>query len=171
MAMMRTLLHSLDSGLDDPAQVLERMNRHFDYLKDTPLFATAVYAVIDPFAQRLRIASAGHPTPLLLRKGFPISPLPCDGTLPLFMFDLKAVPLSDHQLRSGDLLVFYTDGITERQTLSGDMFGLERLVGALDLYSASGSEDLLGHVVEEVESFANGCEPLDDQTLLLVSLG
>jgi sigma-B regulation protein RsbU (phosphoserine phosphatase) len=170
MAMMRTLLHSVDSDLDDPAQVLGRMNRHFAYLRETSLFSTALYVVIDPVAQRMRMASAGHPTPLLLRKGLEISPVSCDGTIPLFMFDLDSIPLSDHALRPGDRLVFYTDGITERQTVSGDMFGLERLVETLTCGAASDPEHLLGRVIEEVELFAAGNEPQDDQTLLLASI-
>jgi sigma-B regulation protein RsbU (phosphoserine phosphatase) len=170
MAMMRTLLHSLDSDLDNPAQVLGRMNRHFDYLRETSLFATALYVVIDPVAQRMRMASAGHPTPLLLRKELTISPVSCDGTIPLFMFDLDSIPLSDHEIRPGDKLLFYTDGITERQTVSGDMFGLERLVETLTCCAASDPEHLLGRVIEEVELFAAGNEPQDDQTLLLASI-
>jgi len=152
-------------------QVLSRINRHFAYLRETPLFATALYAVIDPVAGRMQITSAGHPTPLLLRSGLAVSPLSCDGTTPLFMFDLKSVPMSDHALQTGDRLVFYTDGITDRETVSGDMFGLERLVQALECYAASGSEHLLTRVIENVESFANGCDPHDDQTLLLASIG
>ena len=170
MAMMRTLLHSSDTPLEDCAQVLERMNNHFDYLRETPLFATALYAVIDTAAARIRIASAGHPPPLLLREGPPISPLPCDTTLPLFMFDLKSMPVSDHELRPGDRLLFYTDGITERQTISHEMFGLERLTQTLGHCTASDPEHLLTRVIEDVESFADGHEPEDDQTLLLASL-
>jgi sigma-B regulation protein RsbU (phosphoserine phosphatase) len=170
MAMMRTLLHSSSSPVDDPTQVLDKMNRHFDYLRETSLFATAVYAVIDPAAERMRIACAGHPPPLLLREGQPISPLPCDATMPLFMFDLKTVPHSDHELRSGDRLVFYTDGITERQTIEGDMFGLERLMETFARNASHGPEHLVGRVIEEVEMFADGHEPQDDQTLLLASI-
>src|SRR5262245_39866453 len=59
MAMMRTLLHSSDTPLEDSAQVLQRMNHHFAYLRETSLFATALYAVIDTAAARIRIAS-GH---------------------------------------------------------------------------------------------------------------
>jgi phosphoserine phosphatase RsbU/P len=170
MAMMRTLLHSSNSPLDEPAQILDKMNRHFDYLRETPLFATAVYAVIDPTAERMQIACAGHPAPLLLREGQSISPLPCEGTMPLFMFDLKTVPQSDHELRPGDKLVFYTDGITERQTIAGEMFSLERLMETLARDAARTPEHLLGRVIEEVETFADGHEPQDDQTLLLASI-
>jgi phosphoserine phosphatase RsbU/P len=170
MAMMRTLLHSSNSHLEDPAQVFDGMNHHFAYLRETSLFATALYAVIDSTADRMQIACAGHPPPLLLREGHPIAPLSCDATIPLFMFDLKSVPVSDHELRPGDRLLFYTDGITERQTVSRDMFGLERLIETLARYAASDPEHLLGRVIEEVESFAGGHEPDDDQTLLLASM-
>jgi sigma-B regulation protein RsbU (phosphoserine phosphatase) len=170
MSMMRTLLHSSGTPLEDPAQVLDRMNHHFAYLRETSLFATALYAVIDPTAARIQIACAGHPPPLLLREEQPISPLSCDATLPLFMFDLKSVPVSDHELRPRDRLVFYTDGITERQTISREMFGLERLTETLVRCAAIDPEHLLGRVIEEVESFADGHEPDDDQTLLLASM-
>jgi phosphoserine phosphatase RsbU/P len=171
MAMMRTLLHSFDSPLGGPAQFLERLNRHFVYLRETPLFATALYAVIDPRAAHMTIASAGHPSPLLLRGDQAIVSLDCEGAFPLFMFDLKSVPLSDHALRPGDRLVFYTDGITDRQNRSGDMFGLERLVETLARDATRAPEDLLRGVVEEIDLFANGYEPQDDQTLLLASVG
>jgi sigma-B regulation protein RsbU (phosphoserine phosphatase) len=171
MAMIRTLLHSSDGPLDSPAQFLERLNRHFVYLRGTPLFATALYAVIEPRAAHMTIACAGHPPPLLLRGDQAIMSLDCEGTVPLFMFDLMSVPLSDHSLRPGDRLVFYTDGITDRQNRSGDMFGLERLMEALAWDAAHTPEDLLRRVVEEVESFAGGYDPQDDQTLLLASVG
>ena len=93
--MMRTLLHSSICHLDEPAQVLDEMNRHFAYLRETPLFATALYGVIDPLAERMQIACAGHPAPLLLRKGQPISPLTCDGTVPLF---INSAAMTRHRL-------------------------------------------------------------------------
>jgi phosphoserine phosphatase RsbU/P len=170
MAMMRTLLHSMDSPLDDPAQVLGRMNRHFAYLWEAAEFATALYAVIDPRAAGMRIACAGHPRPLLLREGRPVSSLSCAATVPLFMFELPSVPQSLHELRPGDRFVFYTDGITERQKGSGEMFGLDRLQETLARGAESGAQQLLAHVVGEVESFADGHEPHDDQTLVLAAV-
>src|SRR5262249_55924636 len=163
MAMMRTLLHSMGSSLADPARVMDGMNRHFSYLSGTTLFATALCAVIDPAAKRMRIACAGHPTPVLLRSGLTAAPLSCEGTLPLFMLEPREVPVSTHELRAGDRLVFYTDGVAERQTVSGEMFGVERLVGSLGRDPDRESEHLLSDLVHDVEMFADGCEPQDDQ--------
>src|SRR5499433_1716768 len=53
MAMMRTLLHSADVCLDNPAHILDNLNRHFAYLAETSLFATAIYALIEPAANHM----------------------------------------------------------------------------------------------------------------------
>src|SRR5262249_26251072 len=140
------------------------------YLQETPLFATAIYSVIDPVAGMMRTACAGHLTPLLLRDGHPVSVVTCEATVPLFMFDLPHVPVSTYQLRRGDRLVFYTDGLTERQTAAGDMFGFERLVNVLGRDAAGSPQHLLRDVIAAVEAFANGREPDDDQTILVVSI-
>ena len=169
MAMMRTLLHSLGPALADPARVMDGMNRHFSYLSGTTLFATALCAVIDAGAKRMQIACAGHPTPVLVRSGL-AAPLPCEATFPLFLLEPRTVPVSNHELRAGDRLVFYTDGITERPTWSDEMFGPERLVRSLGRDTERDSEHLLGDLVNDVEAFADGREPSDDQTILLASL-
>jgi len=170
MAMMRTLLHSSEMLLEEPGQVLSKLNLHFAYLQETPLFATAVYSVIDPVAGAMRTACAGHPTPLLLRNGNPVSIVSCEATVPLFMFDLPNVPVSDYPLHRGDRLVFYTDGLTERQTATGEMFGFERLVEVLARCSAQNAENLLHEVIEAAEAFAKGHEPADDQTTLVAAM-
>jgi len=170
MAMMRTLLHSSTAPLDDPARVLDSMNRHFSYLSGTNLFATALYAIIDTAAMRLRIACAGHPRPVLLREVRAVSPLSLPGILPLFMLDPPAIPVSDFELRTGDRLLFYTDGITERETSSGESFGVQRLVDNLARNAGRSPADLIAGVVEEVDSFCEECEQVDDQTLLLAAI-
>src|SRR5262249_39100335 len=137
---------------------------------ETSLFATAIYSVIDPVGGSMRTACAGHPTPLLLRNGHPVSIVSCEATVPLFMFDLPNVPVSNYQLLSGDGLVYYTDGLTERQIVGGEMFGFERLVEALARDTSQGPESLLRDVIEAVEVFANGNEPHDDQTILIASI-
>ena len=170
MAMMRTLLHSLEIPMDDPGEVLNRLNLHFGYLKETPLFATAIYAAIDPEAESMRIACAGHPNPLLLRNRHPISIVSCDATVPLFMFDPSPIPVSHHRVSPGDSIVFYTDGLTERQTTDGEMFGFERLMKVLERGAEGGPDQLLHELIESLERFADGHEPQDDQTILIASL-
>jgi len=86
------------------------------------------------------------------------------------MFDPQEIPVSDHELRKGDTLVFYTDGITECKTAGEDMFGLERLVEILGRDHARNPENLVRDVTYELDSFAKGREPHDDQTILVASI-
>src|SRR4029078_13275703 len=72
MAMIRAVLHTCDAPDDapaDPATVLHHLNRHFRYLWNTAMYATSVAGVLDVERRVLRIASAGHPPPLLVPNG------------------------------------------------------------------------------------------------------
>jgi sigma-B regulation protein RsbU (phosphoserine phosphatase) len=75
-----------------------------------------------------------------------------------------------HQLVPGDVVAFYTDGITDRQAAGGAMFDLDRLRDALTRTTARMPADIVTAVVDELDAFAGGEEPDDDQTLLVIGL-
>jgi phosphoserine phosphatase RsbU/P len=167
MAMIRALVHALPEGAGaDPAAVFHHVNRHFRFLWDTNIFATACYAVID--GDGVTIASAGHPLPMFLRCG-DARELEGSATVPLLFQELGDVPVTRHELASGDRLLFYTDGITERQRPDDAMYDTERLVDVLFRNCREEPAELLRRVVADVEAFAGGRESEDDQTLLLVA--
>ena len=100
---------------DDPPAVLHYINRHFEFLWDTPMYATATYAVLDGARGTLRLASAGHPLPLIASRNGNVATASTDTTMCLLWNELKDVPCSDYPLAPGDRWVFFTDGITDRQ--------------------------------------------------------
>ena len=75
MAMIRAVIHTDCGPLADPAAVLQRLNRHFRYLWDTSMYATAIAAVLDVERGVIRMSSAGHPPPLVIRDG-QVAPFP-----------------------------------------------------------------------------------------------
>ena len=167
MAMIRAALHSHRGVHADPPAVLQTLNEHFAYLWDTEMFATAIYATVDSDTRELRVACAGHPPPLLVSADG-VRPVEVDGVPPLLMMPLGTVPTTSMQLRPGDRVLFYTDGVTERVDAEGRMYDLPRLSAALADTARLPPAALIEHVVAELERFAGGHEPEDDVTLVAI---
>ena len=169
MAMIRAVLHTYPGVADDPPAVLTWINRHFRYLWNTAMFATAVYAVIDAERRTLRMSCAGHPPPVLIRPGQAAAPMRVNAVFALLWTDLGDVPVIEHELAAGDRVLFYTDGITDRQTTDGSMYE-DRLNAAIVDAHMLTPADLVKRLVADLDSFALGHEPADDQTIVVVGI-
>ena len=153
---------------DDPREVLHYINRHFEFLWDTSMYATAVYAVVDAGNATIRMASAGHPLPLKARCGEGVAPASLETTMCLLWNELTDVPCVEFPLTRGDRWVFFTDGVTDRQSPDGTMFDLERLSAALGRHGRAQPQEIVTAIVGQLDEFSGGVEPEDDQTLLVV---
>jgi serine phosphatase RsbU (regulator of sigma subunit) len=170
MAMIRAVVHTYPGVPDNPSAVLGHINRHFHYLWDTAMYATAIYAVVDVERHTLRISCAGHPPPFLVRPGQGVSGIVVDATVFLLMADLNDVPCVEHALAPGDRLVFYTDGITERQAADETMYDPQRMKAALAAVSMLEPAAMVERLVADLNAFAGGHEPDDDQTLVVAAI-
>ena len=170
MAMIRAVFHSAPSRRDDPATVLRHINDQFQFLRDTAVFATAVYGVVDRRDRTLRFACAGHPAPLRFRADAGVAALGCEAATPLLFADVGPLETAEHALAPGDRVLLYTDGITDREAPGGDMYDAERLRQAFRRAGPCDASGIVRHVVRDVEAFANGRESNDDQTLLLIAV-
>ncbi len=169
MAMIRAVVHSYPGVPEDPPAVLHHLNRHFRYLWDTAMFATGIYAVLDTNRRVLRASCAGHPAPFLIRHGA-ASPLPIEPVLALLWNELGDVPCVECALQSGDRVVFFTDGITDRQAPDETMFEDDRLRATLSPFDGLDPRAIVDRTMAELDAFARGHEPDDDQTLLVVGI-
>ena len=168
MAMIRAVVHTYPGVADDPPAVLNYINRHFEFLWDTPMYATATYAVLDAARGTLQLASAGHPLPLIASRDGTVTTASTETTMCLLWNELKEVPCSDYRLAAGDRWVFFTDGITDRQAPDGSMFDIERLAAAVAHDSNRAPADMVAAITAELDRFSGGQEPEDDQTLLVI---
>ena len=168
MAMIRAVVHTYPGMPDDPPSVLRYINGHFEYLWDTPMYATAIYAVFDMARKTLRLSSAGHPPPLVVRPGGQVEASNVDTSLCLLWSELVDIPCAEHPLAPGDRWTFFTDGVTDRQSPDGTMFDLERLSAALGRHGRGQPQEIVTAIVGELDEFSGGVEPDDDQTLLVV---
>jgi serine phosphatase RsbU (regulator of sigma subunit) len=168
MAMIRTMLHTVQSPEDPPA-VLRQLNQHFQYLWDSEIFATAIYGVLDVRRRTLRLSCAGHPRPMLARAES-AAVLPVDGVVPLLLMDIQDVPVAEVPLQAADRVLFYTDGISDRESPSGAMYEEERLMAGLARVAGLDPTPMVDALVADLDAFGAGQEPGDDQTLLVVGM-
>jgi len=168
MAMIRAVLHAGDA-LDDPATVLRRLNDHFRYLWPTAMFATCVAAVLDLAGRTLRVASAGHPPPILVRDGRARELAVVNAPL-LFFDELGSIECLDEALDCGDRIVLYTDGVTERHAGDDAIYDLPRMMGALSGHGHRDVAAMVEHLVRDLDVFGGETEPDDDQTVLAVGI-
>jgi phosphoserine phosphatase RsbU/P len=167
MSMIRAVFHTLPMPAVDPPAVLKFINNHFRFLWESSMMATALYTVVDVQGRRMRTSCAGHLPPLQLH-GDTVSELECDSTIPLLLMDVPNIPCFEHPIGEGDRVLFYTDGITEREDNHGNMYETHRLMEALRASWRSSHQELVNALVTDVKRFAGGREAADDQTLLLM---
>jgi serine phosphatase RsbU (regulator of sigma subunit) len=130
-------------------------------------FVTGVLADLDIGTGTLRYLNAGHPRPLLLRRGKAVRQLTGGRRLPLGLGRGSAVAGEEH-LEPGDRILLYTDGVVEAQDPDGVLFGLDRLVDLTERGAAAGlpAPETLRRLTSSVLEHQHG-PPRDDATLVL----
>lgn len=168
MALSRTTIRNVASSDRTPAAALEKANELILKDSQTDLFLTAFYAVLDLERGRVVYSNAGHNPPLWYRA--------VDGEIASLQtggIALGVVPdiLLENQeisLEGGDLLIFYTDGVTEAMNSELEEFGLQRLQQAIPTSVALSSQDVVQSVVVAVDAHRGGAGRWDDFTLVVV---
>jgi len=169
MAMIRAVIHTSPCGMTDPACVLQHLNRHFEFLWDTSMFATAIVGVLDAGSRVLRVSSAGHMPPLLIR-GNHVTEIPVANAPLLLWSEIADPPVEEIRLEAGDRVVLYTDGITDRCGPNDSRFDLERVTNSFARNSGLEMRAMLADLDRELDAFACTEEPDDDQTVLAVEI-
>ena len=168
MAFARPVIHAALDAAPGPAVALERTNRILVAELHTRLFITALVGSLDAGSGRLRLANAGHEPPLLVPgNGGPIANVTCGGLL-LGAFTTLGLAEVELELAPGDLLLLYTDGVTDAADASGERFGEPRLYATLDATRGRSAHEVMAAIRDEVVSFRGAVEPTDDVTIVAV---
>jgi sigma-B regulation protein RsbU (phosphoserine phosphatase) len=132
-------------------------------------FVTLFYGVLDARTRILDYTNAGHPRPMLIRESGKTTHLENGGAL-LGVFPNWTYEDSIVQLECGDLLLLFTDGITEATAPTGEEFGEQRLIVAIETANELSLPDLQTYVLGVVKEFCNS-QMNDDATLLMIAAG
>ena len=148
--------------------ILAKVNRLIFESVENSVFVTAVYGVLDRERRRLTYANAGHNPPLLLRAGGQVEWLTAGGPLLGPLAEARYVE-EFIDLDPGDLLIFYTDGITEAMDKDGEMFGVERLVElARSVPRADSARRICHRLLEAVRAHTGQVHAEDDLTAIVL---
>jgi len=153
------------SGGADLASLMGNVNRLICDASLANRYATFFYSQYDPVTLELSYVNAGHNAPMLFRDGGVIR-LDQGGTvvglLPAFRYQQASVTL-----RPGDVLVGFTDGISEAMNTADEEWGEERLMEAVNRCREASAEALLRHLIDSADAFAAGAKQHDDMTLVV----
>jgi phosphoserine phosphatase RsbU/P len=149
-------------------RVMERINRKLALNNDSLLFASLFIGLLDTGNGNLRYANAGHMRPALLRQGDRATLLkvprnPIAGIDPSIDY-----ALGETRLGAGDLLLLYTDGVTEANSPDSELFGDARLLATLDGMTERDAASAICAVRNAMRKFCGNRAPADDVTLLAV---
>lgn len=151
-------------ALAHPAALLSAVNHHFFESTAAEHFATLIFAVYDDAARRVRYVNCAHCPPLLLRASGELERLDSTATM-LGAFAQWECAEAEAELRPGDTLLLYSDGVTEAGADSGDEYGEARLAHTLRANRALPAEALVEAIVGDVNQFSAASRS-DDVTVV-----
>lgn len=174
MALCQTKLRYIAMSGKSPAQTLCLLNSEMVHAMRSDMFITIIYLVIDPESGEAKFARAGHEPPLLARADSDEAAQPLKssgmalGMVSEELFD-EVMEDASFKMNSGDVLVLYTDGLTEAANPEGGEFTAKKLAQTISTLCSRNANDLNDEIIKSVESFMGpGNKYGDDLTLLTV---
>jgi sigma-B regulation protein RsbU (phosphoserine phosphatase) len=168
MASIRASLRAHATNIYDMSTVMRKVNR--DLCADSLIsdFATMFYGVLDTQSQRLTYSNAGHTPPILVRNGHTLR-LTTGGTVLGIESGIR-YSTEAFDLKSGDVILAYTDGLPEATNFRDECFGNERVADALAeaVEMDLSGEGIVRHVLWMMRKFAGLQRRFDDLTLVAV---
>jgi sigma-B regulation protein RsbU (phosphoserine phosphatase) len=154
----------------DVSDMAGNINAQLCRATDANRFATLFLALYDDRARTLRYTNAGHNAPLLVRADGSVERLWAGGTV-LGAFDSAKFEEAQTTLGEGDLLVVYSDGLTEAQNPAGEEYGEQRLAEFIASDRTDTAENIRRRIFDEVDHWTGSAERGDDQTLVILKSG
>lgn len=168
MALSRTLVRASTADEPSPAVAITQANRLICEDSKTSMFVTLFYAILDANEKTLTYVNAGHNPPVFLRgDDHSITLLKAEGIALGVIEDieLETVEISLHE---NDLLVLYTDGVTEAENKDEELYGEERLEKVLEGIRGETAAGIITSIIEDISLFAGDNPQSDDITLLVM---
>ena len=170
MFMARTILRLVCREVTSPADVLKRINDFLVTETEPGIFATMVYGILDTNSLTFTYSNGGHCPPIKINSQTDSVAFLEKGGLLLGAFDYAEFDDETLSLKANDTLVFYTDGVTEAENTSEEIYGTERLIEAITQNSYLGADELRRKIEEDLIEFTATLQRSDDLTIVVIKI-
>ncbi len=167
MSGLQARMQMLADGNPAPDEAVSTLNRNLAGRFPLGRFITAFYGVLDPPSGRLEYTNAGHNYPLILRANGEVEELRGGGMV-VGLFPDNEYLAQECTLYPEDLLVLYSDGVTEAAQADGTQWGETALASFLRAHAAEPCQQLVHLLVDHVRSWSGSFSFADDFTVVLV---
>jgi len=169
MALTRSIVRASMGRAPSPADGIAHANRLICADSTRGMFVTLFYGLLDPATGEFTYVNAGHNPPLLCRRGDQGEPMPLARTgMVLGVFEDAAFGQHTLHLNPGDLVLLYTDGVTDALDAQGQDFGMERLQRVLLEHQDTPASDMVTALEEAITDFAGSAAPFDDMAIMVL---
>jgi len=172
MTASKSVFRLLSEDKLSVGEIMNRANKQIkkDITKAKGMFVALLYAVLNIEEKTLGLCSAGQTQPILLSgKTGEATLIETEGdAFPLGIVEFAEYEETKLQLESGDLLVFYTDGVVEAMNKKEEMYGFERFLEVVKENRGLETENFLQHLIDDINSFVGKAEQHDDLTIVVI---
>jgi len=165
-ALIQGIVHGSSRHTTDLSLLMTTLNRALIARAVEGKFPTAFLAIIDREG-RLTYANAGHNSPIWIRRSGGIAELK-EGGLLLGLRPDATYPVGSVHLEPGDLVVLYTDGVTDCENARGELFGSDRLLEWASRQAGCGPLQVRESLLSTLKAYCGGCRQTDDLTALII---
>ncbi|MBO7537445.1 MAG: SpoIIE family protein phosphatase [Alphaproteobacteria bacterium] len=162
----KTLIKSFSKIYKSPAECFKEVNKTLCEENVTTMFVTAMYGIFDTETHELTYTNAGHLPIAVVHPSKEPSFLECDSGIALGIMEDVTFQDNKYVLSPGEIIMMYTDGVTEAANNSGEEFDFSRLIDVLKQHSITTPKLLVNDLIVAVKSFVSGAPQSDDITTL-----
>jgi len=171
-ALSRLLISSARSALPEPEEIVMLVQREVaKQFIDLGVFATLCYARLDVGQRRLTLVDCGHTKTIHFRRHTGDCAILQGDNMPLGFSAQEIYQQVSFPITVGDVLVFYSDGLTEARNTAGEFFGVERLMEVVQTYHHLDPAQLIDAIREAVRVFSGAETCTDDLTCVAITVG
>jgi len=167
MAVTKTLFRAEANQDASPQEVMSRVNNALCRDNDTGMFVTVFCGILETRTGRIRYVNGGHNPPYVVRRDGSIENL-ATGGIALGVIEGASYKPMELVLKEGELLVMFTDGVTEAMDRKGNLFTEDRLIDTLKSSKEYGARSTTEDILAAVRGYAGGAVQSDDITIMVL---